>query len=147
MTKLTINGVLPALTNASIGTGLLIWTFPTGVHALKVARIAVALTAADGNNDADTPKVGLGDIIATGTITNLTSVAGFDNILTEQTMNNCTGTVEEKTILVPTAGHLVNESAGLKAVWLNFADGWAGVEAAMPVSGEVWLEWTKLSSV
>jgi len=148
VTELTLNtgAILPAVTG-SIGVGLKIYTFPAGVHALKVARIAVAATAADGNNDADTPKVGLGDITATGAVTDLTGTAGFDNILTEQTADDCDGTVEDKTILVPTAGHLVNEAAGLKTVWLNYADAWAGAEAAMPLSGAVWLEWTRLSGV
>ncbi len=145
VTRLTVNGVMPAVTG-SIAVGLKVFTFPAGTHALKLARLNIALQQADGLVTADTPKIGLGDIIGVGAIVNLTSVAGFDNILTEQTADDCDGTKEDKTILVPTAGHLVNESAGLKAVWINVADGWAGAEAALGVVGEVWLEWTRLTS-
>lgn len=145
VTRLTVDGVMPAVTG-SIAVGLLAYTFPAGVHALKVARINLALQQADGNIDADQPKLGLGDIVAVGAIINLTSVAGFDNILTEQTMDDCDGTAEDKTILVSTAGHLVNEAAGEKGVWINMADAWAGAEAACGVAGEVWLEWTRFTS-
>ncbi len=148
VTKLTLGtgAVMPAVTG-SIGVGLLVYTFPAGVHSLKVARIAVAFTAADGNIDADVPLVGLGDLIASGAVTVLNGTAGFDNILTEQSMDDCSGTVEDKSIVVPTAGHIVNEAAGRKGVYLNTAKDWAGAEAALPISGEIWLEWTHLYGV
>jgi hypothetical protein len=126
--------------------GLLAYTFPAGVHALKLSRIKLALTALDGNVDADTPEIGLGDTVGSGANSALSSVAASENILTGQVANNCTGTVEDKTILQATAGHLVNEAAGTKTVYINIADGWAGAEAALPVTGEVWLEWTRLTS-
>jgi len=146
VTKLTVAGVMPAVTG-SLSVGLLAYTFPAGVHCLKVARIALALTALDGIIDADTPEIGLGDTIGSGANTALSSVAASENILTGQAADDCSGTVEDKTILVPTAGHLVNEASGTKTVYINIADGWAGAEAALPVTGEVWLEWTRLSGV
>ncbi len=146
ITKLTVNGVMPAVTG-SIAVGLLAYTFPAGVHALKVARIALAFTAADGNNDSDAPLIGLGDLIGSGAVVVLNGTAGFDNILTEQTKTDCSGTVDDKSILVPTAGHLVNEAAGRKYVYINTALAWSGAEAAMPVTGEVWLEWSRLYGV
>jgi len=145
VTELVFDGaVFPAVTG-SLSVGLLAYTFPAGVHALKSSRIAVALTAADGNNDDDTPEIGLGDTIGSGANTQLSSVAASENILTGQVMDDCSGTVEDKTILQATAGHLINEAAGTKTLYLNVADGWAGAEAAMPISGSVWLEWTRLS--
>jgi len=145
VTRLTVAGVMPAVTG-SLSVGLLAYTFPAGTHALKVARINLALTAADGVIDADTPEIGLGDTIGSGANTGLNSVAASENILTGQAATNCSGTATDKAILVPTSGHLVNESGGTKTVYINIADGWAGAEAALPVSGEVWLEWTRFTS-
>ena len=145
LTRLTVNGVMPAVTG-SIGVGLLAYTFPAGVHALKSGRIKLALTAADGNIDADTPVLGLGMTIASGAITDLVSDGDFEDILIGQTMNNCTGTVEDKSLVQITAGHLMNEASGTKTVFINMADAWAGAEAACPVTGEVWLKWVRLTS-
>ena len=144
VTKLTVDGVMPAVTG-SISVGLLAYTFPAGVYQLKVARIALALTQTGGLVNADTPEIGLGDTVGSGANTQLSSVAASENILTGQVANNCTGTVEDKTIIVPTAAHLVNEAAGDKGVWINIADGWAGADAGILVTGEVWLEWTRMS--
>ena len=146
VTKLTMTGdaVMPAVTG-TLSVGLLIWTFPAGVHSLKVARIAVGLTQAGSLVGADTPEVGLGDTIGSGANSALSSVAASENILLGQAANNVTGTVEDKTIVSPSAGNIVNEAAGRKAVYLNIADGWAGADAGIVPSGSVWLEWTMLS--
>lgn len=147
VTKLVVDGVMPAIVGGTnLSVGLLVFTFPAGVHSLKVVRMSIGLTQSEGNVNSDTPKIGIGDIIGVGAVTDLTGTAGFDNILTEQTANNCTGTVEEKTLVMPTAGHIVNESAGVKDVWINVADGWAASgDAALGVAGEVWLEWTRFT--
>ncbi len=142
VTKLTVNGVMPAVTG-SISVGLLAYTFPAGVHMLKATRIALALQQADGLVTADQPEIGLGDTIGSGANTQLSSVAASENILTGQVADDCDGTVEDKTILQATAGHLVNEASGTKTVYINVADAWAGAEAALGVVGEVWLEWTR----
>jgi len=144
LTKLTVNGVLPAVTG-SLAVGLLAYTFPAGVHSLKLARIALALQQADGTITADVPLLGLGSVIASGAVIVLNGTAGFDDILTEQAMDDCDGTVEDVTLIMPTAGHIVNEAAGVKAVYINAADAWTGTETACGVVGEVWLEWTRLS--
>ena len=145
VTRLTVDGVLPALTG-SLAVGLLLYTFPAGVHSLKVARMKIALQQTDGNITADVPLIGLGDLIASGAVIVLNGTAGFDNILTEQAADDCDGTVEDKTIVVPTAGHIVNEAAGRKFVYFNAADAWTSTEATCGVSGEVWLSWTRLTS-
>lgn len=149
VSEFVVNSVFPAIVGGTnLSVGFLMWTFPAGVHMLKVARIALGLTQSEGNVNADTPDLGLGDTVGSGANTNLSSVAASENILLGQTSNNCTGTVEDKTIIVPTAGHLVNESAGTKTVYINVADGWAASgDAALGISGSVWLEWTRLSGV
>ncbi len=145
VTRLTVDGVMPAVTG-SISVGLLAYTFPAGVHALKSSRIKLALTQTGGLVNADQPEIGLGDTIGSGANTQLSSVAASENILTGQVANNCTGTVEDKTILQATAAHLINEAAGDKGVFINIADAWAGADAGILVTGEVWLEWTRMTS-
>ena len=144
ITRLTVNGVMPAITG-TIAVGLLVYTFPAGVHSLKSGRIKIALTALDGNIDDDTPELGLGDTIASGAVATLGTTPAFENILTAQ-VAVCNGTVEDKAILQITAAHLMNEASGDKGVFLNLSDIWAGAEAALPITGEVWLEWTRLTS-
>ncbi len=145
VTKLTFNSIFPAVTG-TIGVGLLAYTFPAGVHLLKSGRMSIKLNAQDGNNDADGPDLGLGQTMATGAVATL-STAAWQDLLTGQTVTDCSGTVTEKTIIQATAAWLTSEASGLKTVYLNVADTWAGSEAAMKITGEVWLEWTRLYGV
>jgi len=148
VTMLTLTGKFSAIVGGTnLGVGLLAYTFPAGVHSLKVAAIDIAYQQTEANVTLDTPKIGLGSVIASGAVTDLTGTAGFDDILTEQTMDDCDGTAEVKAIVVPTAGHIVNEAAGVKTVYINAADGWAASgDAALGIVGKVWLEWTRLTS-
>lgn len=145
VTKLTVNGVLPAIAGgAALGVGLLAYTFPAGVHMVQATRLSLALTAADGNVDADTPEISLGTVIVTGAVATMTT-ASWEDILTAAIMNNCTGTVEENAAL-PSAGHIISQAASSKAVYINVADTWAASgEAAMAVTGEVWIAWNYLN--
>lgn len=144
LTRLTLDAAFPAVTG-SLGVGLLVYTFPAGVHRLLAGRIKLALTALDGNIDADQPELSLGDTIVTGAVVTMTTAA-WENLLTAQVPANCSGGVTDKAILQVTAGHLLNEAAGKKVVFLNVADGWAGAEAALPITGEIWLDWVRMTS-
>ncbi len=148
VSKFTLNQVMPAIVGGTnLSVGVLMWTFPAGVHSLKSTRIAIALTQSEGNVNADTPDLGLGDTVGSGANTNLSSVAASENIHIGQTANNCTGTVEDDALIQASAGNIINEAAGRKGVWINVADGWAASgDAALAVTGEVWIEWTRLSS-
>lgn len=145
-TKLTVAGTMPAIAGgAALGVGLLGFTFPTGVHSLKVVGINLALQQTEGNVDADTPELSLGSVIVVGAVATMTT-ATWEDILTAQVMNDCDGTAEVKTLVSATAGHIVNEAAGVKAVFINIADTWAASgEALMGVDGTIWFEWTRLS--
>ncbi len=143
LTRLTLDAAFPAVTG-TIGVGLLVYTFPAGVHRLLAGRIKLALTALDGNVDDDTPELSLGDTIVVGAVATM-STGSWENLLTAQ-VAVCDGTVEDKAILQITAGHLMNEAAGKKVVYLNVADIWAGAEAALPITGEIWLDWTRMTS-
>ncbi len=144
LTRLTVDGVFPAVTG-SIGVTLKVFEFPAGVHRLLAGRMKIALTALDGNVDADAPELSLGDTAVTGAVVTMTTAA-WENLLTAQVPTNCSGSVTDKAILQVTAAHLLNEAAGDKDVFLNVADAWAGAEAALPITGEIWLDWVRMTS-
>jgi hypothetical protein len=146
-TTLTIDSTLPAIAGgAALAVGKLLYTLPAGAHAVKVSYMSVALTAADGNIDADTPDVGVGTVIASGAVAVLGGTATFENLITGQTAADCAGTATVKTV-VPTAGaSLAIEAAAAHTIHLNVADTWAASgEAACPVTGTVVIEWTTLT--
>jgi hypothetical protein len=143
-TVLTIDSVLPAIAGgADLAVGKLVYTLPAGAILIKGSYMSMALTAADGNIDADTPDVGIGTVIASGAVAVLSGTATFENIVTGQTATNCTGTAIVKTT-APTAGtSLAIEAADAHTVYFNVADGWAASgEAACPISGTIILEWS-----
>ena len=102
----------------------------------------VALTALDGNIDADTPDGGLGTTIAVGAVVVLGGTAAFENVLTGQTFDNCTGTAEVESV----ATNLAIQAADSHVLFFNVADGWAASgEAACPIGGTVTVLWTQLA--
>ena len=146
VTTLTLACTPPAgLTAAALGWGNLIYTFPAGEITVDRAYQAPTITAADGNIDADTPDVGLGTVIATGVVSILSGTGTFENLVTGQTATNCTGTATGGTFGgVPTAAVPFKiAAAGAHTVHLNWADTWAGTEAATAiVGGTVRIFWT-----
>lgn len=142
VTTLTIDTTLGAIAGgANLALGKLLYTFPAGAVVVKSAKLRVALTALDGNIDADTPDIGLGTVIASGAVAVLGGTTTFEDILTGQTAADCSGTATVKTV----ATTKVIETADAHTVYLNVADGWAaGGEAALPVTGTVTIEWTLL---
>jgi len=141
VTVLTVDTTFGAIAGgANLALGKLAYTFPAGAINIKASKIDVALTAEDGNIDADTPDVGLGTTLASGANALLSGAgATTENILTGQTATNCTGTATVKTL----ATSKVIETAEAHTVYLNIADGWAASgEAALPVTGTVTIEWT-----
>lgn len=130
---------------ANEAIGKLVFTFPAGAHVHNYTYMDVALQGG-GTVDADTPDIGIGSVIATGSVAVLGGTAGFEDYITGQTASNCNGTATKKTS-VATAGALtgisINEAAGVKAVHLNIADGWAGADT-VTASGTIVLKWTKM---
>lgn len=146
-TVLTVSSALPAIAGgAALGVGKLLYTLPAGAHAIQVSYMSMALTALDGNIDADTPDVGIGTVIASGVVATLDGTATFENLITGQTATNCTGTATVKTA-GPTAGTpLEIAAAAAHTVYFNVADTWAASgEAACPITGTVVIEWTNLA--
>lgn len=147
VTVLTVNTTLPAIAGgADLGVGKLLYTLPAGAQVIDAAYMSLGITQTEGNINADTPDGGLGTVIASGAVATLDGTATFENILTGQTFNNCTGTAEVKTA-IPTAGtSLVMEVGGAKTVYFNVADGWAASgDAAALLAGTVVLAWRTLA--
>lgn len=145
VTKLTVNKAFPAIAGgASLGVGLLAYTFPTGVVLKKFMGINLVLQQTEGNVDDDTPELSLGTVIVVGAVATMTT-ATWENIMTAQVMNDCDGTAEVASIVVPDA-LIVSLVGGVKKVFLNIADAWAsGGDVALGVTGTIWIEWTKFS--
>lgn len=146
-TTLTVSSTLPAIAGgADLAVGKLLYTLPAGAHAVKVSYMSMALTAADGNIDADTPDVGIGTVIASGAVAVLSGTGTFENLITGQTATDCSGTATVAT-LAPTAGATFPiAAAAAHTIHFNVADGWAASgEAACPIAGTVVIEWTTLT--
>lgn len=145
VTKLTLDTTLPAIAGgANLAVGKLLYTLPVGAQVISASQMNIALTAADGNIDADTPEVGLGSVIASGVVDVLSGTATFEDILTGQVATDCAGTA----ITAAVGTILATNTGGVKAVFLNVADGWAaGGEAACPVTGTVVIHWSQLTPI
>ena len=139
-TVLTLATTLPAIVGGTnLGLGKLIYTLPGGAIIVKAAYMSAAITQTEGNITLDTPKVGLGSVIAVGAVTDLTGTATFDDIITEQTAGDCDGTASVKTIADQI---LVVETGDDHTIHFNTADGWAASgDVAATLTGTVILEW------
>jgi len=128
-------------TNASKGDGKLIYTFPAGNIIVKRATIALGIIGTAALNVADTPDLGLGTVVASGAVAVLSGTGTFENILTGQTVSACDNTVQ----LASVAATLTIATAAAHTVYLNIADGWAGIDAGMLATGRVIIEWAYMS--
>ena len=93
----------------------------TDIIAITGAGITLSLEESDGYITADTPDLGLGTVVATGTVAVLSGTATFEDILTGQSMNDCNGTVEHQYLMLATP----KAGTGATDCYLNLADGWA----------------------
>ena len=143
---LTVSSTLPPIAGgADLAVGKLVYTLPAGAILVDSAYMSMALTAAGGNIDADTPDVGIGTVIASGAVAVLSGTGTFENIITGQTATDCSGTAIVKAT-APTAGaSLEITAAGAHTIYFNVADGWAASgETACPIAGTIILNWTFL---
>lgn len=146
VTVLTMAGVLPAIAAGANAYGLLVYTFPAGVHRVKSIHMDVGIDGNETNIDADTPEVGVGSVIATGAVAVLNGTTGFDDYVTETTAANCTGTVTDFSFDTVDAGLTLNIASGEKKMHLNAADTWAGTDTAAALSGTITIEWSFLGA-
>ena len=137
---ITVDTTLPAIVGAgNYGIGTLVYTFPDGAVDVKATYMSMALTTAGTTNSADTPDVGIGTTIGTGTDIILETVgAATENILTGQTASDCNGTANVKHL----ATSLIVATAGDHTVYFNAACGWTGADTACGIAGTIIIDWT-----
>lgn len=142
-TVLTVSTTLPAIAGgANLGVGKLLYTLPAGAIIIESSYMSLSITQTQGNINADTPDGGLGTVIASGAVATLDGTPTFEDILTGQTFNNCTGTAEVKTAIPTAAVPLVIEAGAAHTIHFNVADGWAaGGDAAAALAGTVVINW------
>ncbi len=128
-------------TNASLGAGKLIYTFPAGNIIVKRATVALGIIGTAALNVADTPELGLGTVVASGVVAVLSGTATFENIMTALVVSACDNTVQQASAATP----LTIASAAAHTCYLNIADAWAGIDAGMLVTGRVIIEWAYMS--
>lgn len=144
-TKLTFSAlaVAPIVGAADEAVGKLLYTLPVGAILVRAAHMNVALTDTADLIDADTPEVGLGTTIGSGANATLGAVdAAAENIIVGQVADDVNGTY--LSVGITNQGFVIPAS-GDKGVYLNVADGWAGADAGLKVSGSVVLEWVSIS--
>ena len=128
-------------TNANKGDGKLLYTFPAGNIIIKRATVALGIIGTAALNVADTPELGLGTVVATGTVDVLSGTATFENIMTALVVSACDNTVQQASASTP----LTIAAAAAHTCYLNIADGWAGIDAGMKATGRVIIEWAYMS--
>ena len=146
VTVLTMAGTLPDITgDTNQSVGLLIYTLPAGVCRVKAIHMDVAITQSEGNIDNDTPKVGIGSLIAATAVAVLNGTTEFDDYVVEQEATNANGTKTDKTEDTSPAGLKLIEDGSVKTIFFNAADSWgdaAGGDTGATLSGTVTIEWT-----
>jgi hypothetical protein len=147
-TVLTINVAnaagLVTTDNAALASGYKLYTFPAGNVLIDAAYMSVALTSVE--HSAETPDVGLGTVIGSGAVADLSGTATFENIITGQTANDMNGTAEVKASLPTTIGYPLLVSSD--DVFFNMAATWAntaGADNTVDISGTVVLLWRFLA--
>ena len=127
---------------ANLGLGVKAISFPAGDVQVISTKMALALTASQAHVVADTPDLGIGTTVASGTVAVLGGTAAFENILTGQTATNCTGTVVSAFVNT----QLVIPAANSHDVFVNVADGWAASgDDALGLSGTFTILWAKVA--
>jgi len=142
-----------ALANANESTGTLLFSFndlasiaDTDIIIITGAGANVSLDSTGGNNTADTPELGIGTQKGAAVQATLgADNAACENLLGPQVMTDCNGTAAfdyDMLTAAPVAG------VGTADVYLNVADGWAGVEAisGLEATGDVAIDWFVFSA-
>lgn len=135
---ITIATTLPAIAGgAALGVGKSIYTLPAGVCNVRCTSINVTLQQSEGNIDADTPEVSIGNIIVVGAVATMTT-ATWENVITAQVATDCDGTAT----VAGLATFLQILAAGSHELFLNVADTWAASgDVATGLTGTVTIEW------
>jgi hypothetical protein len=140
-------GTIPSA-NAALGVGNIVCAFPTADYHLEHASFLSLAETLPGAGV--TGVIGLGSVIATGTISVLSGTGTFQDRLAGVAI---TSAAAGGTAAVGKAGATagfgtgiaLNVAASVKNVFVNAAGTWATVNAGtLTVSGTITLKWTKM---
>lgn len=142
VTELTVTDVtLLAQTVGAHAYGKLLYTLPTGQFVISSAYMSMEIQGNGEDNDADTPIVGLGSVIATGGVSDLVGTATFEDFMTGDASTDQDGTTDVRAVSnLP--GVIL--TAGAHTVHFNIADTFTGTDAGPVINGKIVLEWIKV---
>ncbi|GAG56953.1 unnamed protein product [marine sediment metagenome] len=139
-TVITVDTTLPTIASGNHGYGKLVYTFPAGALDVKATYMSMALTQTDGNITLDTPDIGIGTVIATGSTSATLDAGTEEDIMGGQTADNCNGTAEVKHLAT---GLIIAATGGVDhTVHFNAAANWSGTDDACAIAGTIIIEWT-----
>ena len=148
VTVLTVTAA--ALTPTTIpadaeGAGVIIYTFPAGVHVFTGCHMDVTAFTGTGFAASNAVDIGIGSLISSGDITTL-STAAMEDCVTGQTIADISSPAKEKSTIATAGAPLLFESGGSKVIHLNVAGTWNDTFTAPIITGTVTLYWTYLGS-
>lgn len=139
-TTITVDTNFAAIAGAgAFATGLLVYSFPTITNKyvfIDSVRLRARMNQTSGNINADTPDLGIGTQVASGANALLSANANFENVLTGQTVPNCTNSYI--TTVTTSGGYSSNNTFSL---YLNVADTWAGADSGPAILAFIVINW------
>lgn len=131
--------------NASLGTGVLVYTFPAGIIAITMSSFTLGVTLTTGTPTTDTPEIALGKTIGSGAIATL--AAGMRDICpgdSAPTLTNLAGTQTSDILSAPSNANLI-DSGDAHTLYVNLADAYADVtDTAATIDGTISIAWVLL---
>ena len=144
ITEIAVTDVLLIAPTAAANKldGKLLYTFPAGNIVVKKSALNLTLDDVGTTCAADTPEVGLGTTVASGTAAAVLATT-TENILEGGTcvapkVDGTAATVGTDTT------DLVIKAADAHTVYLNIGDNWAGADDGISATGKIILEWKYL---
>jgi hypothetical protein len=145
-TVITVPELSFTTTAAAKGIGQGIYEFPEG-WILPVAARVKTVTTTGGTTSATAGEIGLGTTVASGAVAVLSGTAGFENILTGQTIDNHVAVTPLTVHNAATAGgtsgttNLLDGTTTPVQVHLNIASTYSGTGGVTLNSAEVEILW------
>lgn len=148
VTVLTVTAA--ALTPTTIpadaeGAGVIIYTFPAGVHLYTACHMDVTAFTGTGFAATNAVDIGIGSVISSGDIATLTS-ATMEDCVTGQTIADISSPAKEKSTIATAGAPLLFEASGSKVIHLNVAGTWNDTFTDPIITGTVTLYWTFLGT-
>ncbi len=134
---------------AALSDGVLCYTFPAGQIIVHEVYGDVGMEIDDATNVADTPEVGLGNVIVSGAIATLgASVTTTENVWGPHVVTGCdTGAAASDAIQQISVKNFIIPGADSHAIYFNVADTWsngAGTADCFVFTARFVIDWSLL---